>query len=238
MFVAIDENGNRVMAEDAKHEPEYFCPICHGKVRLKAGSVNATHFAHVNLVDCDDFTSDMSEWHRYWQSLFPEKNREVIVTNDKETHRADVLCYGTVVEFQHSPISEDEFWWRNNFYRSSGYKVVWIFDLIEAVNQGRMRHYDEWHEEGDSGGKFKWLYPYRFLRGFYPQDEKDITIFFQLSAFREDFEDDEDGYMEKVIWVRPDGGTPWGRFVTSSYPFNRTELLEWLKERWLKEKNK
>ena len=130
MFVALDEFGNRIYATETTSKGiKYFCPICKGEVRLRVGSLNTPHFAHISRLDCaDDFISDMSEWHREWQMLFPERNREVVITYENEIHRADVLCYGTVIEFQHSPISEDEFWRRNDFYTSAGYKVVWIFE--------------------------------------------------------------------------------------------------------------
>ena len=104
MFIAINEDGKRVYAsKDLPRDIRYFCPVCKGEVRLRAGSLNATHFAHIELQDCaDDFTHDMSEWHKAWQMLFPLGNREVVITHENETHRADVLCYGTVIEFQHS----------------------------------------------------------------------------------------------------------------------------------------
>jgi len=60
----------------------------------------------------------MSDWHKAWQSIFPLKNQEVPLPFDKPCHRADVLAYGYVIEFQHSPISVEEFDERNLFYTS------------------------------------------------------------------------------------------------------------------------
>ena len=57
----------------------------------------------------DDWKYDMSEWHRGWQSRFPENVREIVVEHRGECHRADILMGGYVIEFQHSPISAGEF---------------------------------------------------------------------------------------------------------------------------------
>ena len=43
-------------------------------------------------------------------------------------------------------------------------------------------------------------------------------------------------YMERVAWVSPTYKTLWGRFNTSVKVTNYAELLEWLKDRWEKEK--
>ena len=96
MFFAIDENENIVIAENAKKDEKYFCPMCKAEVRLRSGKLNATHFAHESLEDCDDFLHDTSEWHRKWQSLFPRKNCEYVIRGENEIHRADVCCYGNI----------------------------------------------------------------------------------------------------------------------------------------------
>lgn len=243
MYIAIDENGNRIVADNAKKDTRYFCPICKAEVRLRDGGINVTHFAHIILNDCDDFTSDMSEWHRKWQSLFPIKNCEHILQNENEVHRADVCCYGTVIEFQHSPISTDEFWRRNNFYTEQGYKVVWIFDVIEIYDRDgaskRMYVAGDWETSWDNGTKFRWKHPWQFLKTFLPQDEKNIDIFFQIVPFGDNPKERESCYMEKVVWVNPHYKTTWGYFHTSNNSaMNYAELLEWLRDRWSKEKRK
>ena len=237
MFVAIDEARQRIFADKSlSREEKYFCPVCRGDVRLRAGDNNAPHFAHITPCT-DDYSHDMSEWHKQWQELFPLKNREYVIEHNGETHRADVLCYGTVIEFQHSPISESEFQRRNLFYTSAGYKVVWIFDLIGVVDEGRMWCEDEWQNHWDNGSKFRWNYPWRTLGGFVPQREKNIDIFFQIVPFGKDPKDKEEVcYMERVIWVNPTYKTFWGRFNTTLQVTNYAELLEWLRNRWEKEK--
>ena len=241
MFIAIDENENRIVADNARKDVKYFCPICKTEVRLKAGDINASHFAHVTLNDCDDFSRDMSEWHREWQALFPIKNREHIMQSENEVHRADVCCYGTVIEFQHSPISYDEFWQRNRFYTEQGYKVVWIFDVIDIYERkdsaSGIYVAGDWESSCDNGTKFRWKQPWRFLRDFLPQNEENIDIFLQIVPFGANPKEREVCYMEKVVWVNPSYKTMWGYFHTSnSSAMNYIELLEWLKERWVKDR--
>lgn len=233
MFIGLDKNYERVDVEQARKEEEYFCPICHGKLRIKDGQINAKHFAHVSLQDCDDFTADMSEWHRNWQGQFPEKNREVVLLHNEEKHRADVLACGYVIEFQQSPISIEEFDRRNAFYTGAGYKVVWIFDCRIECDCGQMECYDEWHKKNDNGGKWKWKNPRRFMRNFVPQEEKNIIVFFQIADA--DFNNDgEHFYLERVIWaIEEDGESNFRRFMTSYYPGYKTELLEQIKKRTL-----
>lgn len=144
MFFATTEEGQRVSALNANKASAYYCPLCHGIVVVKQGSKKVWHFAHKNKVDCDaDFkTPDMSEWHLVRQSLFHERCQEVTVEDKKtgERHRADVLIYNKyVIEFQHSPISSEEFDRRNEFYNRCGYKVIWVFDLSKVIVHLTMR---------------------------------------------------------------------------------------------------
>lgn len=234
MFVALNDSKERVFADRLLPKDEqYSCPVCGGEVRLRAGDINAPHFAHITPCT-DDFTHDMSDWHRAWQELFPLKNREVVISHDGETHRADVRCYGTVIEFQHSPISESEFMRRNRFYTSAGLKVVWIFDLIDVFGE-RMWCEDDWENNWDNGGEFKWNYPWRFLSSFLPQAHKNIDVFLQLAPFGDNPKDSEEAsYIEKAVWVNPYYKTSWGQFRTSYQIINYAQLLEWLKTRWEK----
>lgn len=64
MYFGLNTNNERICIYNANKQEEYFCPICHGKLRIRAGKINAMHFSHINLQECDDFTTDMSEWHR------------------------------------------------------------------------------------------------------------------------------------------------------------------------------
>lgn len=131
MFIAIDKDNNRVEIENADKTEEYFCPVCGERLRIRAKESIAvkTHFAHKTNSQCvDDWNHDMSEWHLNWQRKFPTECREVVIENNGIKHRADICIGNTIIEFQHSPLSLEEFGKRNEFYTSCGYKVVWVFD--------------------------------------------------------------------------------------------------------------
>lgn len=180
----IDKNGKEVFIEEAINGEEYYCPCCGGILIPKLGEINVHHFAHKNLMDCDDFTQDMSEWHIQWQKLFPLRNREVPIEWNGEKHRADVLACGYVIEFQHSPISSKEFIRRNDFYTKAGKHLIWVFDFRDEYNI-------EYLEANDSGDLWSWKYAKRFMRDFIPQWNNNITIFFQLN----------DDYIYRVSWA-------------------------------------
>jgi len=136
MFTALTENNKRISIDEAIPGESYLCPVCSSPVVVKAASsVNIrTHFAHKKNTPClDSWKHDMSDWHFDWQSKFPLHNREVIVEKDGIIHRADILINGTVIEFQHSPISSGEFEDRNSFYKNCGHQVVWLFDATDKM---------------------------------------------------------------------------------------------------------
>lgn len=228
MEFALNHNNERVHATDANKQDEYFCPLCREKVVLRSGDYNADHFAHRSSCK-DTWNYDMSEWHFEWQQQFPKGNQEVVVELDGVKHRADVMACGYVIEFQHSPITADEFNERNQFYLNYGKKVIWVFDLMDEIESCRIDCYDEWRGTNDNGGKYKWSYPKRFLQNYLPQADKDIVVFFQFSESKHS--DKEESYMERVTWAIEEGGNSnFKRFCTSYYPGNFCELLEWVKE--------
>lgn len=136
MFIALDTNRNRISIENAIKGNQYFCPICGEILTIRATESLAvkTHFAHKRGTICyDDWKHDMSEWHLSWQRQFPEQYREVVIEKNGIKHRADICINGTVIEFQHSPITGEEITKRNAFYLSCGYQVVWVFDATDRI---------------------------------------------------------------------------------------------------------
>ncbi len=134
MKIALDANGNRTHISGTCNQEKYFCPLCGEELILRKGEIRAHHFAHKANTQCNDgWHYDMSEWHSNWQDKFPVETQEVVKRHDGKKHRADVLIESikTVIEFQHSPLSPDEFEDRNAFYNELGYRVVWLFDVIE-----------------------------------------------------------------------------------------------------------
>ena len=145
MLRANNENNEDTYIDVASKDHEYHCPICDGAVFLKIGNgLRRPHFAHKSSGTdgraCDGWNYDMSDWHRSWQEHFPEEWREVVVEHDGIKHRADVLIEDNklVVEFQHSPLSPEEYQERNVFYKNCGYDIVWLFDMSEDYMDGRL----------------------------------------------------------------------------------------------------
>ena len=201
---------------------QYFCPDCNGEVIIKNGITNSSHFTHRMLNDCDTFTQDMSDWHKEWQKRFPLKNREVGLPQKRPIHRADVLAYGFVIEFQHSKITRDEFNSRNEFYTSLGKKVIWIFDMREVIDSGRMECYGD----VNGGGKWEWKHAWKVFSDWNPAYDKDIIIFFQTSDYNFN-DEDGDGHIERVVWVA-DSISYMSKFITSYKIGNLTELLSYM----------
>lgn len=134
MFVALDANGNRIYADSADKGMECFCPVCSESLRLRKGSKNMPHFAHLADTDCyygrdQDYKT---EWHIRMQEYFPRESCEVRFADEEtgEIHIADVFLdvSNTVLEFQHSPIPEKEFISRTAFHLKKGRRMVWLFD--------------------------------------------------------------------------------------------------------------
>lgn len=131
MIIAYNDKKERVHIDNAVRGNEYFCPTCGDKLCIKRGNIKCHHYSHLSVSTCDGWHYDMSEWHNSWQNQFPIENQEVVFELDGKKHRADVFINNTIIEFQHSKISNAEFNERNDFYNSLGYKVIWIFDAIE-----------------------------------------------------------------------------------------------------------
>ncbi len=198
MYFAINDNKLRVYADEAEKDENYYCPVCGNKVLLKRGDINAAHFAHEKNECADRWNYDMSEWHIRMQELFPVENREVIVTYKGVKHRADILKNGIVIEFQHSPISAEEFCERNDFYRNAGYKIAWVFDVSQQYYDGSL-YYDE---ESDKE-LYIWKNPKRLFQ-FAPNPSDYDKNFSVWLYWENDCDDDCEVFFYKVIWSSKD----------------------------------
>lgn len=209
MQIALDESGNRISAENAQKGNLYRCPICNGAVILKQGSIKDAHFAHESNKCIDHWHYDMSEWHRNMQSRFPEGQREIVITYNGETHRADILFGNQIIEFQHSAISADEIARRNSFYRSAGYSIAWVFDLQEQYDAGRIMPCDRFDGIG-----FRWSRPKAVFKCFpIPhENDKNLVLYFYWVEY------DGEEQFNRVIWSRHENGVPnFKEFIVSSY---------------------
>ena len=139
MFIALDENGNRISAENATKGNHYFCQYCNEILEKREGEIRKHCFAHKPNTKCyysryfdEETEHGKSDWHINMQEKFPKESREYRFTNadGKVEYIADVFLddKNLVIEFQHSSITPKEMWERTKYHLDSGRKVVWVFD--------------------------------------------------------------------------------------------------------------
>lgn len=136
----------------------------------------------------------MTEWHRHWQEQFPLETREVVVKVNGEQHRADVLINNTVYEFQHSPMTAEEFYERTQFYTAAGYRIVWLFDFCDQYYEEKIKYID------DERSLYKWQWPAHTFDYFNLKDEN-VELYFQVLG--DDLQQDVGLTILKVVWKTP-----------------------------------
>ncbi|ESY15371.1 hypothetical protein [Mesorhizobium sp. LNJC394B00] len=110
------------------------CRDCGGLLSAVMPVENVPHWRHKGG-DCDPWSEPEGPWHVGWKELFDLSCREIGLVDGAtgERHRADVL-YGagtskaTVLELQHSSISEDERASREAFYKQ-GHRMFWLVHI-------------------------------------------------------------------------------------------------------------
>ena len=127
MRYALDKNDKKIevcySGELAK------CEICKSQVKGRKGEQRIKHWYHHErkTIDCDNWHEPITEWHLKWQNLFPKKNREVTITENNISHRADIqLDNGLVIEVQNSPIKFSDIEKRESFYGEKG--LIWVLN--------------------------------------------------------------------------------------------------------------
>src|SRR5688572_23034269 len=116
MLWALDATGNRI---EPSKGIRAICLGCSGEVRAHCGRLLIDHWHH-EAGDCDPWSEPETQWHRDWKECYEESECEIW----KSPHRADVrLRSGSVLEFQHSPISPDEIVARERFWKD----LIWVF---------------------------------------------------------------------------------------------------------------
>ncbi|PKR78350.1 hypothetical protein CEY16_00910 [Halalkalibacillus sediminis] len=143
MLKAIDSNGKDVVAfeysgdelEALRHHP-LMCPSCREPVLLKAGPIKLPHFSHHPQSSCAFRKGETPEhiigkthfyeWFNsqqlpsYIEYFVPSINQRVdVLTKVKEIYYA--------IEYQCSPITQQEFRDRTEGMISAGIRPIWIF---------------------------------------------------------------------------------------------------------------
>lgn len=144
MRFAKNLEGARILAT---RDEQGLCPSCDELLVPKLGPINAQHWSHKGLTDCDPWSEHESPWHLAWKSLVPVAQQEVVMG----PHRADLVTNaGLVVELQHSSLHPWEIAKREDFYGIG--KMVWLWDLTEVQQNMFIRWRDGYQT-------FRWLHP-------------------------------------------------------------------------------
>jgi competence CoiA-like predicted nuclease len=137
------------------------CPMCHEPVIARCGQIKVWHFAHKVDSSCEMSRYGMTEWHYDWQMQFPEHEREIIITHNGVTHRADVIHehpFGKrVFEFQRKMMPLDEMIERENFWMNQGYIFFWVFDCTKKNDNNELWFQLLRAKEGNDT-TFKWRF--------------------------------------------------------------------------------
>lgn len=164
MLYAINQDGNAVAATKKARE---VCGCCGETLIAKCGSRVVWHWAHESNSDCDPWSEGETPWHAAWKSRFDDV--EVVMRRGGDLHRADAVGVHrgekTVIEFQHSTITADDVFEREQFY---GGGMIWVLDATQIALDGRVRWYPKNHSSpggirdgrrhGQQWVKFRWLH--------------------------------------------------------------------------------
>lgn len=136
MEIAQDEKGQLIVLKDYSQteilemkEENYYCPACLEKLMIKAGRLNAPHFAHYPASECQLFSEAESPAHRKGKLFLADYSQKTV---GLEVYLAsiqqipDLLLEKLVIEVQYSPLSMQRFIERNTGYWQAGYQVWWL----------------------------------------------------------------------------------------------------------------
>lgn len=250
MHYAIDETtGKRIAIEAAVHTRKggkYICECCGKPLNVRKGEKTEHVFAHKSgeCTDKWDYEFD-NPWHIAMQKWLAQNiagaETEVVIKWNGFAHRTDVRLESqkTVVELQHSFMEPEVFQQRNAFYTAAGYKVVWIFDKINAFRAGEIsqdENFEEWYSDTLSGRVLYSKEPSsvrRLLQAYEPSEN--VFVFFQKNNLRDNqtmmFE--ELCYSQTVLReTKQENGESKKYtltfYVTASRATSDSEMLSWL----------
>lgn len=190
----------------------------HPELKLVAGEYRCPHFRHQcrGKCSCPDGETD---WHLEWKSHFDQIEVDMGVDEvTGERNRADAVVGNLVLEFQHSPIKDEEKDARERFYGSKG-GMLWIVDASNTRSLqriDRMRRTQE-YTRASQGQAFDSSYiSIMFAYESLPQTwwERDCGIVFDYGEGR------------KLIYKLPQES---GEFDVKCREFDKDELIELLK---------
>ena len=160
----------------------------------KCGRYVRWHWAHKRRIICDPWQESETEWHLYWKDAFPIEFQEIVHIDETngEKHIADIkTTTGSIVEVQHSPLSDEEMRSREEFYGD----MIWIVDA---------RHLHGWFSLGMSRDlisccpimyAIKWWGPSTLLDKW---STSSVPVYFDITVHHTHHDDEED-----ALWLLP-----------------------------------
>jgi competence protein CoiA len=119
-----------------RRNEEFICPVCGEEVTLKLGEHRIYHFAHQRKENCREVYERETEYHmngklQLYQWLIGQRIRAILEYYDSDTQqRPDIMFEYNgnkyALEYQCSPIPEDQFISRTINYFQHGYIPLWI----------------------------------------------------------------------------------------------------------------
>src|SRR5690625_1025051 len=192
MLQAKTEQGNlltiaRFSKENIKllrEKSNFYCPICHEKVIIRAGPHTIPHFAHYKTSTCASLKGGEGPYHEQGKLLLYKwlKKQHLNVTLEKfllEINQRPDLYLNIngkeiVIEFQCSRIPIKDIQKRNHTYRKLGINPIWILGANQ-LNRIRYNHLKIDHFTMQFIHKYN-LKSSSFLYYFCPRTKQFITI--------------------------------------------------------------
>ena len=147
MYIALNDEGQQILAHNARKNEKYFCPVCDTPVILKAGSVKVPHFSHHHILNCTRYLYKReSLLHlKLKHDLFLALNKHSSIAMEYYLSSIeqipDLLINGDLaLEIQLSKISADLLVSRTEGYYTLGIKVIWLLDQREIKHEGLALH--------------------------------------------------------------------------------------------------
>lgn len=191
---------NNERIEALKGVKDAICPICGETLVPKCGQIKMHHWAHTTKQKCDLWWESETEWHRQWKDNFSKEYQEIIMHDDitKGKHVADVRTKtGIVLEFQHSPMSIEEQYSREQFYKN----MIWVVDARKYYEKFKQNINLLEHCMSNKNYFYMKINSFENQNNCFPQRwlDSSVPVIFDF-GIHDDFENNDDNKLKKWLW--------------------------------------
>ncbi|WP_042148976.1 competence protein CoiA [Paucisalibacillus sp. EB02] len=137
--------------ETLRENQQFFCPTCHNKVIIRAGSKTIAHFAHLSITNCQANEGGEGAYHEKGKLLLFRWLKEQGLTVSLEEYipsikqRPDIFirikAKKIAVEYQCARISAVDIKSRTKGYLSEGIQPIWILggNLFQRTGRNQVK---------------------------------------------------------------------------------------------------